>query len=148
MKLSALIKQAAELIESLGDAEVFATIYTTDDVDISTDSELSDEDLDKVIEILNTSNNTEDSIKDMIESAICELPEPVGKLSALNPNPAPYTTTSILYKSLTSTEVLQYQEWARMHYVTGTAIKHIWHPVVQAECEVMNKAHNRPSFYA
>ncbi len=49
-------------------------------------------------------------------------------------------TTGVLpWKSLTEEETVKYRQWARDHYKPMEPINGVWHPVVQAECVLMNK---------
>lgn len=43
------------------------------------------------------------------------------------------------WKSLTAEEEKTYRQWARDHYKLMEPINGVWHPVVQAECVLMNK---------
>jgi hypothetical protein len=44
----------------------------------------------------------------------------------------------MLFKKLSETEIADYRKWARENYKPMTEIKGIWHPVVQAECVLIN----------
>jgi len=44
-----------------------------------------------------------------------------------------------LFRTLNQDEVNEFREWARINYEKGTPINKAWHPVVQAECEAMNR---------
>jgi carbon storage regulator len=44
-----------------------------------------------------------------------------------------------LFKYLTDHEVENYKLWAHMHYKAGDEISELWHPVVRAECKLMNR---------
>jgi hypothetical protein len=44
-----------------------------------------------------------------------------------------------LFKSLNADEIAGYKQWARDSYVLGSDIPTIWHPVIQAECKLMNE---------
>ena len=43
-----------------------------------------------------------------------------------------------MWRILNSSEITQFQDWARNNYITGEPISHTWHPVVQIECVIMN----------
>lgn len=43
-----------------------------------------------------------------------------------------------LFRKLTLKEKGEFQEWARDNYQLGTLVNSAWHPVVRAECELMN----------
>jgi hypothetical protein len=43
-----------------------------------------------------------------------------------------------MWRKLTSSNLREFQLWARKNYVTGEPISHTWHPVVQLECMIMN----------
>lgn len=116
---------------SLGNVEVFATIYTTDDVDLSTDRTLNSEELAHVIEVLNSSNHTEDSIKDTIESAIDKIPE-------AQTQDGGWVSNNFMFRSLNAHEVEQFKQWARENFTAGGIISELWHPVAQAECAKIN----------
>lgn len=76
MLLSQVIRNALDLLVEEGDIEVFSVLYTPDDIQLSTDKELYENQKAHVIEVLNSSNANEDSIKDLIEDAIERIPEP------------------------------------------------------------------------
>ena len=43
-----------------------------------------------------------------------------------------------LFRELTPTEAVEFKVWARQNYEPLTEIKGIWHPVIQAECALIN----------
>ena len=43
-----------------------------------------------------------------------------------------------LFAKLSATQEKEFRQWARDNYVPGSRIKPVWHPVVQAECHLMN----------
>jgi hypothetical protein len=47
-----------------------------------------------------------------------------------------------LFKQLTEEEKREYREWAWENYEPLSEIKGIWHPVVQAECALINQSHD------
>jgi len=46
-----------------------------------------------------------------------------------------------LYAKLSLKEEKEFRQWARDNYTPGSVIKPVWHPVVQAECHLMNVDH-------
>lgn len=44
-----------------------------------------------------------------------------------------------IFRELTPEEEPEFRQWARKNYKPFTVINEIWHPVVQDECERMNK---------
>jgi hypothetical protein len=58
----------------------------------------------------------------------------------INPDGS-YTNVSDgpLFKDLTKFEVGYFVWWARKNYTRGDDINPVWHPVVRAECETMNR---------
>jgi hypothetical protein len=50
-----------------------------------------------------------------------------------------------MFRDLTRNETLEFQQWARENYEVGSPINRVWHPVVQAECKVMNTENHRES---
>jgi hypothetical protein len=48
-----------------------------------------------------------------------------------------------MYRDLNKQEVLEFQQWARQNYNPGDPISPIWHPVVKAECELINNEDHR-----
>lgn len=50
-----------------------------------------------------------------------------------------YETYDPMFRDLDANEVLDFKGWARENYIPGSTIHSIWHPVVRAECELMNK---------
>lgn len=44
-----------------------------------------------------------------------------------------------IFRELDSTELNKFEQWARDNYEVGTPISEIWHPSIQAECQVMNE---------
>ena len=44
-----------------------------------------------------------------------------------------------MFKTLTEKEKEEYRKWARENYTEGGPIPRIWHPVVQAECALINQ---------
>lgn len=50
-----------------------------------------------------------------------------------------YISDNPMFKSLDVDEVADYKKWARDNYVVGTEINSVWHPVIQAECRLMNE---------
>jgi len=46
-----------------------------------------------------------------------------------------------LFAKLSATEEGEFRKWARDNYVPGSLIKQTLHPVVQAECHLMNVDH-------
>ena len=46
---------------------------------------------------------------------------------------------SVLFRELDDTEVQEFQEWARANHKPGDPIeREIWHPVLVAECELID----------
>ncbi len=43
-----------------------------------------------------------------------------------------------LFRELTVAQVASFETWADKHYVPGTEISDLWHPVVQARCAFIN----------
>jgi hypothetical protein len=43
-----------------------------------------------------------------------------------------------MFRELTPEEVVEFKDWARQNYEPLTEIKGVWHPVIQAECALMN----------
>jgi len=48
-----------------------------------------------------------------------------------------------MYRDLNKTEVLEFKQWARENYEVGSPINSTWHPIVKAECEIMNSEDHR-----
>lgn len=46
-----------------------------------------------------------------------------------------------LFRHLNDDEVAQFKQWAQDNYEPRTPISELWHPVVQAECEKINREH-------
>ena len=46
--------------------------------------------------------------------------------------------TMKMFKELTQEQTAEFKEWARQNYIPLTEIKGIWHPVIQAECALIN----------
>jgi hypothetical protein len=44
-----------------------------------------------------------------------------------------------MFRELNDKEVEEFKLWARENYVTGTEVNEAYHPVVQAECDLMNR---------
>jgi len=45
----------------------------------------------------------------------------------------------MLFRELDSAEVAEFKQWARDFYLVGEPIyRELWHPVVVAECDLMN----------
>jgi hypothetical protein len=44
-----------------------------------------------------------------------------------------------MFRELSNEEAEEFRRWARANYQRGGAINSVWHPVVQAECLVMNR---------
>ena len=44
----------------------------------------------------------------------------------------------IEFRKLDKAETAEFQQWARTHYLLGMDINSAWHPVIVAECELMN----------
>lgn len=47
-------------------------------------------------------------------------------------------TNFMSFKKLDDDDIDKYRSWARGHYECFTPISGVWHPVVQAECALMN----------
>ncbi|KKL58787.1 hypothetical protein LCGC14_2221890 [marine sediment metagenome] len=45
----------------------------------------------------------------------------------------------VLFRVLTAEEEAKFRKWARDNYKLLEPINGVWHPVVQAECVVMNE---------
>lgn len=43
------------------------------------------------------------------------------------------------FRKLDAKETCKFAQWARDNYVVGSVIDPVWHPVVRAECELMNQ---------
>ena len=48
-------------------------------------------------------------------------------------------TGMVLFRRLTDEEEARFRKWARDNYTPLEEITGVWHPVVQAECVLMNK---------
>ena len=46
-----------------------------------------------------------------------------------------------LFAKLSAEGEQEFRQWARNNYTPGSVIKTVWHPVVQAECHLMNVTH-------
>lgn len=44
-----------------------------------------------------------------------------------------------LFRELNEKEVQEYKLWARENYILGTKVNEVYHPVVQQECDLMNR---------
>jgi hypothetical protein len=44
------------------------------------------------------------------------------------------------FRTLSTEEEVAFRDWARKNYIPGDPIKSVWHPIVQAECKIMNRA--------
>jgi len=44
-----------------------------------------------------------------------------------------------LFRELNAQDEQEFRQWARENYTAYHEIKGIWHPIVQAECVLMNK---------
>lgn len=44
-----------------------------------------------------------------------------------------------MFRELNEREIEEFRQWARQNYQRGALISSVWHPVVQAECLVMNR---------
>jgi hypothetical protein len=44
-----------------------------------------------------------------------------------------------LHRDLTPEEEAEFRQWARENYTPFSAVQGIWHPVVQDECQKINK---------
>jgi len=44
-----------------------------------------------------------------------------------------------LFRKLNDEEVEEFKLWARENYIPQDPIPEIWHPIVRAECELINK---------
>jgi hypothetical protein len=43
-----------------------------------------------------------------------------------------------MWRTLKDREEFRFRQWARKNYVPGSQISELWHPVVRAECALMN----------
>jgi hypothetical protein len=43
-----------------------------------------------------------------------------------------------IFKTLTPTEEVEFRKWARDNFKPGYTIRTVWHPIVKAECHMMN----------
>ena len=43
------------------------------------------------------------------------------------------------FKTLDEKEKKEYRKWARENYIPGHNISPLWHPVVRAECDLINQ---------
>ena len=44
-----------------------------------------------------------------------------------------------LFRDLNETEVKEFKQWARENYVPGEKVNEAYHPVVQQECDLINR---------
>ena len=44
-----------------------------------------------------------------------------------------------LFRDLNETEVKEFKQWARDNYILGEKVNEAYHPVVQQECDLMNR---------
>jgi hypothetical protein len=44
-----------------------------------------------------------------------------------------------MFRNLSDAEVREFRQWARDNYRLYSEIRLLWHPVVQRECEQMNR---------
>lgn len=44
-----------------------------------------------------------------------------------------------LFRELSPEETKEFQQWARDNYELGTPVNEVYHPVVQQECDLMNR---------
>jgi hypothetical protein len=45
----------------------------------------------------------------------------------------------MLFRGLTKEEEKEFKQWAQDNYKPGEPIRTLWHPVIQEECEIINK---------
>jgi len=49
-----------------------------------------------------------------------------------------YESASFLFRNLSAKEVEEFRAQAREHYVIGSEISNLWHPIYRRACEEMN----------
>lgn len=51
-----------------------------------------------------------------------------------------------LFRELTNNEETKFRQWARANYVAWSPISGLWHPVIQDECQLINKEADLPDY--
>jgi hypothetical protein len=44
-----------------------------------------------------------------------------------------------MFKPLSEVQESNFRAWARKNYIPGSRINRLWHPVIQEECNLINK---------